>query len=114
MRSIASGPCLGSKTNGFRSRISLISSTSWEACQKNRYGLIVVPKIATTTVQNSEFADKVGIKNPRAASIQGTFTTITVPKYANSANVSHFKTDTYREYGIKICSTAHRIPNATT
>ena len=30
---------------------SLTSSTSSSACQKNRYGLIVVPRMATTTVR---------------------------------------------------------------
>src|SRR6478672_4259574 len=80
IRSIASGPCSGDFASGFLAFTFLISSTSCEACQKKRYGLIVVPKIATTTVQKPALLDNVGTKKPRAASNQGTFTTIAVPK----------------------------------
>jgi hypothetical protein len=48
--------------------------------QKNRYGLVVVPRMATTDVQNVELVGTVGIKRPRATSCQGICTTMTVPK----------------------------------
>src|ERR1700686_363560 len=114
MRSLASGPCLGALTRGLRSGTSPISSTSCEACQKNRYGLMVVPRMATTVVQNATSAENVGTKNPRATSPQGTLTTSAVPKYANKANVSHFKTETYRAYCIATWSTALSTPKPAT
>jgi len=52
-----------------------ISSTSWLDCQKNKYGLIVVPRIATTTVKLSVFKGKVGQTNPFNVAIQSIFTT---------------------------------------
>ena len=57
-----------------------MSSTSWDACQKNKYGLIVVPRMATTVVQNAASDENVGTNSPHATSPQGTFTTIRVPK----------------------------------
>gem|GEM_PF-3261971 len=61
---------------------------------KNRYGLIVVPNIATIIAQNFGSDENVGRSNPRSASAHGISTTITVPKYANSGRVSHFSTET--------------------
>jgi hypothetical protein len=44
------------------------SSTSWLACQKNRYGEIVVPSSATNIATNSGLARNVGITVPRSTS----------------------------------------------
>ena len=41
---------------------------------------MVVPKMATTVVQNAGSKDSVGTRKPRSASPHGIFTTITVPK----------------------------------
>src|SRR6476469_8620066 len=112
MRSIASGPCSGARSSGFLLRTAPISSTSWDDCQKKRYGLIVVPSMATTVVQNSHLYENVGIKNPLAASAHGTCTAMTVPKYARSANVSHLSHPTYFEYSMNTCSPAQRSAKA--
>ena len=42
--------------------VASTSLSSCEACQKNRYGLIVVPRDATTDVQNVELVEAMGIK----------------------------------------------------
>ena len=63
-----------------RSGTALMSSTSCEACQNNKYGLMVVPRMATTVVENAPSAEKVGTNNPHTTSPHGTFTTIKVPK----------------------------------
>ena len=57
-----------------------MSSHSWAACQKNRYGLMVVPSTATTVVQNSESEEKLGTNRPRANSSQSSLITIKVAK----------------------------------
>ena len=57
-----------------------MSSTSCEACQKNKYGLMVVPNIATTVVHMCESVVKLGMKKPRTASPQGMCTARRVPK----------------------------------
>ena len=46
MRARAAGPCRGARSSGTRPASMRVSSTSWEACQNSRYGLMVVPKIA--------------------------------------------------------------------
>ena len=45
------GRLLGRAMSGFAAGSSFSSSTSSAACQKKRYGLIVVPNTATTTVR---------------------------------------------------------------
>jgi hypothetical protein len=75
---------------------------------------MVVPKMATTVVQKATSAENVGTTNPHAASDHGTLTTRTVPKYANNARVSHFRTETYREYCIITWRSAHKMPKKTT
>jgi hypothetical protein len=55
---------------------------------------MVVPNTATTVVQNAASGRNVGSRKPRAASAHGMSTTITAPKYANRARVSHFSTAT--------------------
>jgi hypothetical protein len=66
--------------SGLRAGMSTISSTSCEACQKNRYGLMVVPRMATTIVHMCDCVLKLGMKKPRTASAQGMCTTTRVPK----------------------------------
>jgi hypothetical protein len=68
-----------------------MSSHSWAACQKNRYGLMVVPSTATTVVQNSESVEKLGTNTPRASSSQSSWITMSVAKYANSDSVIHLR-----------------------
>src|SRR5579883_2982108 len=72
IRCSADGPCRGSRTSGSRSGTALISSTSCDACQKNRYGLIVVPRIATTVVQKLTSEDGDGTNKPCGTSAHGT------------------------------------------
>ena len=54
--------------------LSRDSSASWEACQKKRYGLMVVPNTATTISIKSRSNDSVGMKVATATSPHGTFT----------------------------------------
>src|SRR3982074_3778539 len=51
-----SGACASAPAAGS----ALSSSTSCDACQKKRYGLMVVPKTATTTVRYSAVSAKCG------------------------------------------------------
>jgi hypothetical protein len=52
-----------------------MSSTSSEACQKKRYGLMVVPNTATTTAAAAASGLNRGMNVCRATSSQGTCTT---------------------------------------
>ena len=49
-----------------------MSSTSSDACQKNRYGLMVVPNTPTTTAAAAAFGVKRGQTVRNATSPQGT------------------------------------------
>ena len=80
MRSKAAVACPGRLSKGLRSGIARMSSASWEACQKNRYGLIVVPRMATIIIQKLPSAENDGTKRPQSISFQETCATITVPK----------------------------------
>ena len=55
------------------------SSTSSEACQKNRYGLMVVPKIATMAVSDALVSETRGRKVALRTSVHGIFTTKRIP-----------------------------------
>ena len=55
-----------SLTSGATPVPARMSSTSWEACQKKRYGLIVVPKTPTTTAASIAFGVNLG-QNVRSA-----------------------------------------------
>ena len=48
---LRAAPARAPRSAAWRSGSSFSSSTSSPACQKNRYGLIVVPNTATTTVR---------------------------------------------------------------
>ena len=58
---------------------SLRSSASSDACQKNMYGLIVVPKIATSISVKSRVHDSCGTKVAAATSPQGMWTLNAAP-----------------------------------
>ena len=53
-------------------RLACMSSTSSDACQKKRYGLIVVPKMPTTTVAALKFNVSFGHTVRNATSPHGT------------------------------------------
>ena len=91
MRSIAEAPWRGALRSACRSGCARMSSHSCAACQKNKYGLIVVPSTATTVVQNSESAEKLGTSTPRASSSQSSLTVSRAAKYANSDRVIHLR-----------------------
>ncbi len=61
------------------------------ACQKNRYGLIVVPSKATMVTTASRPSRR-GQTMPSPADRQSTRTTRSTPTYANRLSVSHFST----------------------
>ena len=66
------------------------------ACQKKRYGLIVVPRIATKAVAYAAFHCSSGTTSERSACGHGTWATNTTPTYVNRVSVVHFSTDAYR------------------
>jgi hypothetical protein len=80
---------------------SFCSSTSSAACQKNRYGLIVVPKIATIAVIAAVDHSNDGTRVASSTRRHGNVTTKTTPTYASSDTHSHFRYGTYRRYGMK-------------
>ncbi len=47
--------CQGASRKGWALGSARVSSTSCEACQKNIYGLMVVPNTATTVVTQAAF-----------------------------------------------------------
>jgi hypothetical protein len=67
------------------------SSTSCVACQKNRYGLIVVPRMATSVSQPSLPRGIEGIKVSCRAAFQSGWITNALITYAKSTRASHFK-----------------------
>src|SRR5450759_2055951 len=85
--------------------IEISSSTSWLACQKNRYGVIVVPKTATSMDRKVLSKRNVGINVPLS----------TAPKlgraknadkiYAIKDNASHLKILAISRYERQILST---------
>ena len=58
------GACCGFSSKGASLGSASSSSTSCELCQKNRYGLIVVPNTATTSVSESPDSSKRGSSAP--------------------------------------------------
>src|SRR5881398_2109471 len=95
--------CSGATFSGRSRGSSRCSSTSSEACQKNKYGLIVVPKIATMVVSMDDVQWIDGTNVARATSAHGICTTNPMPTYPNSARHSYFKNGTYRWYGTNTC-----------
>ena len=74
MRRSSPGAAAGSRSSGSASGCASRSSTSWDACQKNRYGLIVVPNTPTTTAAAVASGRKWGQSVRSATSPQGTRT----------------------------------------
>ena len=75
------------------------SSTSSLACQKKRYGEIVVPNTAIRAATYVRSPWNRGRNVFRATSAQGTSTTASTTTYATSERVSHRRTFAYRRYG---------------
>ena len=75
IRLVSCGSFSGSCFRGFLSGSIRCSSASWEDCHTNRYGEIVVPRIATSVVRNAAFHCTFGISRPASASLSGTFAT---------------------------------------
>src|SRR5271165_4640105 len=95
MRSNCFRACHGAHFTGCSLRLSRTSSASSDACQKNRYGLMVVPSTATSAVKYATLNVTEGTKVERNAGPQATRATNGVSTYANSAMVSHFRYFTY-------------------
>ena len=72
MRRSSAGADGRSRKSGAAPGRLCISSTSSEACQKKRYGLMVVPKTATTTAAATGFGVKRGQKVRSATCPHGT------------------------------------------
>ena len=70
---------------------AFISSTSLDDCQKNRYGLMVVPRIATTMPRKSLLNSKCGMKVASTVASSCGWTMKTVMTYAKSASVRYLK-----------------------
>jgi hypothetical protein len=70
---------------------SLSSSTSCDACQKNRYGEIVVPKIPTKRGQYLPDHSMWGINVEWITAVQSGLARNAARTYANSTSVSHLK-----------------------
>src|SRR5215471_3158183 len=113
MRLSCSSLCSGANLSGISPGSSLCSSTSSDACQKNRYGLIGVPKIATTVMSIVGVQSMEGTNVARATSFHGISTTNATPTYPNSARQSHFSSGTYRWYGTNTSRIALPAPTAT-
>src|ERR1700736_4620890 len=75
IRSNCLGACHGAYRRACSRALTRTSSASCEACQKNRYGLIVVPSPAVTAMKKLLLSDNNGITDARRASRQGTCTT---------------------------------------
>ena len=72
------------------------TSTSDDACQKNRYGLIVVPRMATMAASHRALSSTCGTMPPTSTLRASGWTTKSVMTYAKSASVSHLKIDASR------------------
>src|SRR5439155_7139240 len=92
-------------------RLFLTSSTSCEACQKKRYGLMVVPSTAMSAVRYAFVSLMCGIRDACSTALQGTCTKKTTPTYAKSETVSHFKYFTYVEYGMNTTAIRDATPH---
>src|SRR5437870_9419697 len=78
------------------------SSASSEACQKNRYGDIVVPKRATNIIAKPALNCTCGTTLAANISSHLPLTIRAVITYANKNSVRYFSTFTYLWYGIMI------------
>src|ERR1041384_1555317 len=67
-------------------------STSCEACQKNKYGEIVVPIIATNTARYALDHSICGINVDRITAVQSGWARKAAATYANNTSVSHLNT----------------------
>src|SRR5215469_7589715 len=90
------------------------SSTSSRACQKNMYGEIVVPRMATSVVTELALSAKLGTKVPRSTACQSGLAKNADPTYANSARVSHLKTDVTTLCDPQTWSASTAAPTGTT
>src|SRR5439155_16215306 len=98
-----------------RSRpIARSSSTSCAACQKNKYGEIVVPRIATRTEKNPRDHSMCGMTVASSARRQSTRATNAVRTYARSTSVSHLNTRAIVRYDDHINSTIITAPKTGT
>src|ERR1022692_3845103 len=80
------------------------SSTSSVVCQKNIYGEIVVPRIATSVVRYPAVSDMCGTKVPRMTCHQSGLAKKAAPTYARSASASHLKTEDITLYDPQTCN----------
>ena len=90
------------------------SSTSSLVCQKNRYGLIVVPRIATSVDHSSLLCGIDGTKVSRSTLPQSAPTTNAVMGYAKSTSTSHFSTFAICLYWSLTVAQEIRTANTTT
>src|SRR5438552_2644775 len=84
------------------------------ACQKNRYGEIVVPSIATSVLTYSLLNEICGTNVALATALQSGPARNAAITYANSETVSHLNTFTIRRYEPQICSTTIATAIGTT
>ncbi len=75
MRRNSPSASLSLLTSGSLSSSMRCSSASCDACQKNRYGEIVVPRIATSVVRKAAFHSTRGTAMPVSASLHCTSVT---------------------------------------
>jgi hypothetical protein len=68
------GACSGARVSERAPAPSFVSSTSCPACQKNRYGLIVVPITATIAIRYSALSNSGGQATAQATSSHATCT----------------------------------------
>src|SRR6266478_2044981 len=103
------GACLRASSPGLHAT----SSTSCDACQKNRYGLMVVPSTAMSAVRYSRVTSKPGRTTACTTSDHETCTKNAVPTYAKRESVSHFKYFAYSEYGMNNSASTDTTPKIT-
>jgi hypothetical protein len=70
----------------------ICSSTSWLACQKKRYGEIVVPRRATRMPMYAGLREMVGTSDPSRTLTRSGRAKRAAPMYASRARDSHLKT----------------------
>src|SRR5205814_3976968 len=88
-----------------------ISSTSEDACQKKRYGEIVVPKMATSAAMNSLLSSRCGMTLAITIWLRSGWTMNPVITYAKRTSVSHLKINKERseEHTSELQSLRHLV-----
>ncbi len=77
--------------SGLVAPLAVSSSTSEDACQKKRYGEMVVPKTATRAMTKSFESSKCGMTVALSTSSSGGWAKKAVMTYAKRASVNHLK-----------------------